>query len=109
VATLEAVITNPYDRVTQLRHVLAFRTDQHAFRIEDERVENELSLQGQTIGLSYYRYERGSPVVLTRETNYRNVRRETVQPDLSILAQLRDPESYPEITYLASIYERVRL
>jgi predicted ATPase len=111
-ATLEAIFANPDDQLCPLRHVLAFRAEQQTFRIEDERIENDRPYKGQTDPLSYYRYQRGSPVVLTRETKeilLRNLRRETVQPDLSILAQLRDPESYPEITYLASIYEHIRL
>jgi predicted ATPase len=32
-----------------------------------------------------------------------------VTPNLSILAQRRDPEIYPEISYLADIYEKVRI
>jgi predicted ATPase len=108
-ATLEAIFANPDDQQSLIRHVLAFRAERQTFRIEDERIENDKPYQGHTDPLSYYRYQGGSPVVLTRDTKERNLRRETVQPDLSILAQLRDPETYPEITYLASVYERVRL
>jgi predicted ATPase len=32
-----------------------------------------------------------------------------VDPDLSILAQRRDPEQYPEIAHLAGAYERIRI
>jgi predicted ATPase len=96
-------------RLASLRHVLAFRSEQQIFRIEDERIENEYSYTAQTEPYFYYHYQQGRPVINTREKGQRNLRRETVQPDLSILAQLRDPESYPEITYLAGIYERVRL
>jgi predicted ATPase len=111
-ATLDATIANPDDPEQPLRHVLALRAEQQTFRLEDERIENVSPYKGHAEPLSYYRYQRGSPVVLTRETKetlLRNLRRESVQPDSSILAQLRDPESYPEITYLASVYERVRL
>jgi predicted ATPase len=34
---------------------------------------------------------------------------ESVETDASILAQRRDPEGYPEITYLATVYERIRI
>jgi predicted ATPase len=108
VAMLDAVIANPGGSQA-LRHVLAFRAEQQSFRIEDERIENEQPHAGQTDPYFYYRFQQGRPAVNTREGNRRSLRRETVQPDLSILAQLRDPESYPEITYLASIYDRVRL
>lgn len=116
-ATLEATFANPDDLECPIRHVLALRDEQQTFRIEDERIENERPYKEHPAPLVYYRYQGGRPVVLTRETRLvplgeikeRNLRPETVRPDLSILAQLRDPESYPEITYLASIYERVRL
>jgi predicted ATPase len=107
-ATLDAVVVNPDGR-QPLRHVLTVRAEQQTFRIDDERIENEESYSGQADPYFYYRYQQGQPVLNTRDGNRRNLRRETVQPDLSILAQLRDPESYPEITYLAGAYERVRL
>jgi predicted ATPase len=107
-ATLDAVLSHP-NSSQPLRHVLTFRAEQQTFRTEDERIENEWPNIGQTEPYFYYRYQQGRPAINTREGSRRNLRRETVQPDLSILAQLRDPESYPEITYLASIYERVRL
>lgn len=107
-ATLEAIFTNPGGS-QPLRHVLSFRAEQQSFRLEDERIENERPYSGQPEPYFFYRYQQGQPVINTREGNRRSLRRETVQPDLSILAQLRDPESYPEITHLAKIYERVRL
>ena len=32
-----------------------------------------------------------------------------MKPDLSIVAQLRDPENYPEFTRLSDVYESIRL
>jgi predicted ATPase len=108
VATLDAVIANP-DGSQPLRHVLAFRAEQQTFRIEDERIENERPNIGQANPYFYYRYQQGRPAINMREGGQRNLRRETVQPDRSVLTQMRDPESYPEITYLTGVYERVRL
>ena len=108
-ATLEAIFTNPGGS-QPLRHVMAFRAEQQSFRLEDERIENELvSGTGQTEPVFYYHYQLGRPVIGRRGQRERNIRPEAVQPDLSILAQMRDPESYPEITYLSSVYERIRL
>jgi predicted ATPase len=107
-ATLEAIFANPGGS-HPLRHALAFRAEQQSFRLEDERIENEHPYAGQQEPYFYYRYQQGHPAINTREGGRRDLRRGTVQPDLSILAQLRDAESYPEITYLDSIYERVRL
>src|SRR5438067_1507859 len=74
-ATLEAIFTNPDDQLCLIRHVLAFRAEQQSFRIEDERIENDRPYKGHTKPVSYYRYRRGSPVVLTRETKERKLRR----------------------------------
>jgi predicted ATPase len=108
VATLDAVVENP-EGSQPLRHVLAFRAEKQTFRIADERIENERPDIGHADPYFYYRFQNGQPAVNTRDSGQRSLRRETVQPDLSILAQLRDPERYPEITYLAGIYERIRL
>ena len=37
----------------------------------------------------------------------RRSQREDVKPDQSILSQRRDPDSYPELTYLANLFERM--
>jgi predicted ATPase len=110
VATLDAVITNPHGP-QPLRHILAVRAEQQTFRIEDERIENEQPDKGRsnTLPNFFYRYRDGRPVINTREKGKRTLRRTMVNPDLSILAQMRDPETYPEFTHLASIYERIRL
>jgi predicted ATPase len=57
---------------------------------------------------SYYRYQAGYPVLNIAGTQ-RRLAHEAVEPDLSILAQRRDPETYPELTYLADVYQRIRV
>jgi predicted ATPase len=106
-ASVETVISNP-GGAQPLRHVLAFREENQAFRLDDERIENELPYSGQPQPYFYYRYQNGHPVLNLAEQE-RHLARESVEPDLSILAQRRDPESYPELTYLASAYQRIRL
>ena len=39
----------------------------------------------------------------------RELSRDTVNPEVSILSQRRDPEHYPELSYLANSYEKIRL
>lgn len=107
VAVIDAVIHNPTGS-QPLRHVLAFRAEQQAFRLEDERIENETAYSGKEAPYFYYRFQHGRPIVNTREGE-RKLAQEHVQPDVSILAQRRDPETYPEITYLASLYEKIRI
>lgn len=106
-ASIEAVVANPQGR-QPLRHVLAFRTENQAFRLEDERIENERPYDGQEDAYFYYRYQHGRPVAWVSGEE-RALKREAVDPDLSVLAQRRDPEVYPVLSYLAGAYERVRI
>jgi predicted ATPase len=106
-ASLDVVIGKP-DSSQPIRHVLEFDASATRFRLVDERIENEQPHPGQQRPYFYYRYQRGAPVIGVQEGE-RRLEREYVEPDLSILAQRRDPESYPVISYLASVYERIRI
>ncbi len=106
-ASVDAVVSNPHGRQS-LRHVLSFRDEKLALCLYDERIENELPDHGETDPYFYYRYQRGQPI-LNIGGERRSLRRETVEQDQSILAQRRDPETYPEVSYLSSAYEKVRV
>ena len=68
----------------------------------------------------YYRYQEGRPVLNVLTTHeedleqsskpprlQRHLKREDVKPEQSILSQRRDPDSYPELTFLADQFERM--
>ena len=131
-ASVELVVSNPKGS-QPLRHLFAFRADAQGFALQDERVENERPYSGQPEAYFFYRFQNGHPVVNTvlqdnsdqplalhegtatppgagaglRKT--RKLARELVNPDVSILAQRRDPELYPELTHLADTYEKWRI
>jgi predicted ATPase len=107
-ASVEVVVSNPNGKQS-LRHILAFRDENHAFHLDDERIENETPYIGQPGPYFYYQYLEGHPMINTIEGGQRRLARETVAPDASILAQRRDPEFYPEISYLAASYGRIRI
>lgn len=108
-ASIEVVVNNPNGQVS-LRHLLSFRGDEQAFRLEDERIENEEPSVGEREPYFYYRFQHGRPVVNTKgASKERKLARETVNAELSILAQRRDPEQYPEIAHLADVYEKIRI
>jgi predicted ATPase len=107
-ASLELLVENPKGK-QPLWHVLSFRGDEQGFRFYDERIENEQGYDGQSDAYFYYRFQDGHPVVNTAKDRRRKLARETVNMELSILAQRRDPELYPEITYLAETYEKFRI
>jgi predicted ATPase len=107
-AIVDVLVDNP--KGTQsLRHVLAFRAEQQAFRIDDERIENETPYLNQNEPYFYYRFQQGRPVINTAGGGKRSLNRDDVELDRSILAQRRDPDSFPEITHLANCYDRIRL
>ena len=113
-ASIDVVIKNPQGSMP-LRHVLAFRNENQTFRLVDERIENEKSYQGHENPYFYYDYADGNPVINVKnkdgddKTEQRKLKPETVNADQSILAQRRDPEMYPEISYLADIYDKIRI
>lgn len=93
-----------------LRHAVSFRALAQSFSLEDERVEEAESRSADESDVYfYYRYLHGRPMVNTIDHGKRNLARETIETDRSILAQRRDPEVYPELTWLAQHYERVRI
>jgi predicted ATPase len=102
-ASIELVISNPGGKLP-LRHVFAFRADEQGFRLHDERVENE-----EPYANCFYSYQNGHPVIATASEGKRKLAQDTISTRHSILSQRRDPELYPEITYLAETYERVRI
>jgi predicted ATPase len=107
-AAVEAVISNPRGQQS-LRHKVSFHVVSQAFSLDDERVENEKPYGQETVPYFYYRYQNGHPVLNTKGNGRRQLARETIEPDLSILAQRRDPDIYPELSSVAQSYESIRI
>lgn len=107
-ASVEWVVRYPKGMMP-LRHAVAFRAVAQAYSLDDERVENEKKNVGQRDVFFYYRYQHGQPAVNTLDKGKRSLARETIEPDRSILAQRRDPETYPELAWLAQNYEKIRI
>ena len=95
-----------------LRYRLSFTETGSQFELRDEAVENEKPTSDKKDPFFYYRYQDGHPVlnVFTEQEpgHKRHLEREDVKYDQSILSQRRDPDSYPELTYLADQFERMR-
>jgi predicted ATPase len=105
--SVEAVVSRPDGR--PLRHGIALRKEKQSFVLDDERIENDQPAKGKDKPYLFYHYDRGRPVINTVEGVKRKLNRDAVEADASILAQRRDPETFPEITHLATVYDRVRL
>jgi predicted ATPase len=106
-AQIDAVLNYPQGPVP-LRYVLRFTEVGQRFEIVDERVENESPDQGQAQPYFYYHFENGRGV-LNVKGDRRRLQREEIDPVTSILAQRKDPDQYPELTYLGKEFTKIRL
>ncbi|UCC31117.1 MAG: AAA family ATPase [Phycisphaerales bacterium] len=107
-AAIEVVVDNPKSNQS-LRHVIEFMELAQKFGLIDERIETVEpdSDKPGDVG-SYYRFQRGRPVLKTGRKEHR-LQREDVAAGESILSQLKGPDQYGGITYLARVYSRFRL
>ncbi len=104
-------VTVEYPEKQPLRYRLSFTETGARFELLEEAIENEKPTPGNEEPYIFYRYRDGQPVlnVFTQEPRPdRRLTRDEVIPDQSILAQRRDPDSYPELTHLAEAFERMR-
>lgn len=91
-----------------MRYVLSFTEVSQRFEIVDERLENEAPDRGHSKPYFYYRFENGHGVLNVRG-NERRLQHEEIDPAASILSQRKDPDQYPELTYIGNIFSKMRL
>ena len=109
-ATVEVTVEYPNGHMP-LRYRLSFAETGARFELRDEAVENQRPTNPHDEQpYFYYRFQEGRPVLNVQgEARFdRHLGREDVKPDQSILSQRRDPDSYPELTYLAHRFEQIR-
>jgi len=105
-ASIDAILFNP--RGPKLRYVISFTELARRFEIVDERIENDKPDAGYAEPYFYYHFQGGRPVLNVQGTR-RSLRHEDIDVERSILTQRRDPDQYPEITFLAETLPRIRL
>ncbi len=90
-----------------IRYRLSFTEVLGRFHLVDEAVESEKPLGPyENQPYIYYRYQEGRPVINVKETGAtRNLKREDVNPNQSILSQRRDSFSYPELTNVSWLFQ----
>jgi len=106
-ASLEAVIDYPQGKMP-LRYGLSFTEVAQRFELTDERIENYKPYPGHDQPYFYFSYEHGRPILNVAQER-RELRREEMHPEQSILSQRKDPDQYPEITYLGEIFQSIRI
>jgi predicted ATPase len=115
VAEIDATVYYPQSEIP-LRHRLKFTTVGQRAELVDEAIENERSNRpGKPDVFFYYRYQGGRPVLNVQtnepsgERRHRELQREDLALDQSVLSQRKDPDQYPEVTYLGSEYAKIKL
>ena len=97
-----------------LRYRLEFSTVQNRVEVLDEAIENRNAAPGKPDVFFYYRFQRGDPAINIRTTRTsrgaeRKLRREDFRANQSVLAQRRDPDLYPEVTWVGEQFRNIQL
>ena len=100
-----------------LRYRLEFKTDNIRVEVFDEAIEETKPRQGFEDTYFYYRFQQGDPAINIKDrtgTDYgsrppRRIERHELRPDQSVLAQIRDPELYPELTWLGRQFGQIQI
>jgi len=108
VAKIEAILTPQPTGTKNLRYALCFTEAGQRFELVDERLENESPDPGEQRPYFFYRYQHGNPVINVKEV-HRGLRRDDVDPQQSILSQRKDPDQYPELTWLGEQFGRIKI
>jgi predicted ATPase len=90
-----------------VHYKLVFGAEGDAFVVLDERVENELPMLGHSKPYFYFGYERGIPVLNQKDGLKRELQRADIDSTQSILSQVRDPGSLPEISRLGDLLRNI--
>ncbi|MDR3298637.1 MAG: AAA family ATPase [Candidatus Accumulibacter sp.] len=106
-ATINAVLDYPKSQA-DLRYVLSFTEIAQRFEILDERVEKARPDAGYDKPYFYYHFENGYGI-LNVKGEERRLQHEDIELTSSILAQRKDPDQYPELTYLGNSFGKIRL
>ena len=102
-ASIEAVVEEGTPSRRPLRYRLEFSEATSRLEVLDEAIEEVEPQPDQTDVYFYYRFQRGRPVLniaAQDQGRYRHLERESLLPDQSVLAQRKDPDQYPEVTWL---------
>ena len=106
-AEIEVVLENDTPTGRPLRYRLRFTAVQNRVEVIDEAVEEaepDPDRPAATDVFFYYRFQQGHPVINVLDhkgglIERRRLQRENLLPDQSVLAQRKDPEQYPEVTW----------
>ena len=115
-ATIEAIVAAPRTAAKCLLHTLVVGEHGSRFEVVDEKVTYPTAKPGQAEPYFFYKFQRGFPILNQLNPDRdpdkgqaRRLEREIINPEQSVLSQVRDPVHYPELNYLGSSYRRIAL
>lgn len=112
-AKLNAEVAHCSSGKASLRYKLDFAAVGGRVEILDESIEEAAPATGQADPYFFYRFGRGHPVINTivgdalGNRRERPLERDSLKPDQSVLAQRKDPDLYPEVTWLGDQFGRI--
>lgn len=108
-ALMEVITPSAPRGSMDLRYQFAFTASNQRFELVDESLENIQPYDNQLDPYFYYRYQNKHPVLNNINKQKRTLRREDVDPEQSILSQRKDPDQYPELTWLGKQFTAIRI
>lgn len=97
-----------YNKSWSLRHRLVLAQAGQKLELVDERIEDSETKAGENKPYLYFGYENNRPMLNVKQEK-RTLRREDLDPQQSVLSQRKDPDQYPELSFLGDAYQRIRL
>lgn len=91
-----------------ISYSLDFTIVNNRFEITGEKLENTKPSPGNTKPYLYYSHDRRSTIINVKQEQ-RHLQREDIDPESSIFAQRKDPDTYPEITHLGKVLETINI
>ena len=88
---------------------LRIEEQEQRLQIGDECVKDHLPAGSQAEPRRYFHYENRTPFVRLRGGAKHRLTRAKFDSSQSILSQRKDPDGYPEITFLADRFEQIRI
>ena len=100
-----------------LRYRLEFVNNNTRVEVVDEAIEETKPQRGYNAPYFYYHFQRGNPAINIKDRSEtddqskppRRIERYELRPDQSVLAQIKGPELFPEITWLGRQFGQIQI
>ncbi|WP_413175737.1 AAA family ATPase [Anabaena azotica] len=115
IANLDVILNYSERHKNNLHYKLSITEVGQRLELVDEAIENAQVYEGQQDVYFYYRYQNGRPVLnINKITDdgkefKRTLRREDLILDQSVLSQRKDPDLYPELSYVSTEFSKIGL